>query len=87
MDDSERTCQWPLHPQFLIPGVNDSWNDFQKFCKGKVVTGNEWKVARQALHLEYKIFIAEGGSPASISKETHRSRLNSQILARACTHA
>jgi hypothetical protein len=82
MVGSDHTSQWPQHPQYLIPGVNDSWNDFQKFCKGQVVTGKEWKVAREALHAEYKIFIAEGGSPASISMETHRSRFNSEMLAR-----
>jgi hypothetical protein len=67
-----QASQWPQHPEFLIPGVNDSWNDFQKYCKGKVVTGKEWKEARQLLHAEYQRYIAEGGLPASINEETHR---------------
>ena len=69
---SEQASHWPQHPKFLIPGVNDSWNDFQKFCKGKVVTGKEWKEARQLLHAEYQTYLAEGGLPASVNEETQR---------------
>ena len=64
--------RWPDHVRFLMPGVNDTWNLFQKFSKGKAVTGAEWKEARQALHLEYQKFLAEGGSPESIIEDSHR---------------
>ncbi len=70
--DMEHASQWPQHARFLIPGVNDTWNDFQKFCKGKAVNGKEWKEARQLLHTQYQDFIAEGGSPAAIDEETQR---------------
>jgi hypothetical protein len=63
---------WPEHPRFLIPGVNDSWNDYQKFCKGKSVTGKDWKEARQALQKQYQAYLAEGGEPVLISVETQR---------------
>ncbi len=75
-----QASKWPQHPQFLIPGVNDSWNDFQKFCKGKAVTGKEWKQARQLLHEEYQKFIAEGGSPTSINEETQRFSIIPQFF-------
>ncbi len=67
-----KASQWPKHPQFLIPGVNDTWNDYQQFCKGKNVTGKEWKEARQLLHAQYQMFVAEGGPPASINEQTQR---------------
>jgi hypothetical protein len=71
-DNFKKASQWPQHPRFLIPGVNDDWNSFQKFCKGKAVTGREWKEARQLLHAQYQLYIAEGGLPATINQETHR---------------
>ncbi len=71
--DSESVqSRWPEDARFLIPGVNDTWNLFQKFSKGKSVNGRDWKVARQALHDKYQIFLAEGGSPESISEDAQR---------------
>ncbi len=64
--------QWPAHPKFLIPGVNDTWNDYQKFRKGTVVSSKDWKDARQALNAEFQRYLSEGGLPAQIEKETHR---------------
>ena len=74
-----QASQWPQHPKFLISGVNDTWNNFQKFCKGKVIAGKEWKEARQLFHAQYELYIAEGGLPVTINKETHRFN-SSQLL-------
>jgi hypothetical protein len=63
---------WPAHARFLIPGVNDSWNDYQRFCKGKAVTSKDWKEARQALQAQYQAYLADGGEPAHINTQTHR---------------
>ncbi len=74
---------WPEHARFLIPGVNDTWNDYQRLCKGMVVTGKEWKAARRALHEQYQTYLAEGGEPTHINVETHRlalTLLNSSVL-------
>ena len=85
MSTAENTQQglllWPEHARYLIPGVNDSWNDYQKFCKGKAVTGTEWKEARQALHEQYQTYLEEGGQPAHFNVETHRldHNLNSKM--------
>ncbi len=64
--------QWPEDVRFLIPGVNDTWNLFQKYCKGKTVTGTNRKDARKELYDKYQIFLAEGGSPGSIVEDSHR---------------
>jgi hypothetical protein len=71
---ADKTVQsrWPEDVRFLIPGVNDTWNFFQKFSKGKSVTGRDWKEARQALNSQYQIFLAEGGCPESILKDSQR---------------
>jgi hypothetical protein len=45
--------EWPADARFLIPGVNDTWNCFQKFCRGKVVTPMQWKVAKSELFSQY----------------------------------
>ncbi len=63
---------WPEHAQFLIPGVNDTWNSYQKFHKGVKSGSNDWKEARQALHAEFQRFLSDGGFPARIDKETQR---------------
>ena len=65
---------WPTHPKFLIPGVNDTWNDYQKFRKGAVVTSKDWKDARQALNAQFQQYLSEGGLAAQIGKDTHRSK-------------
>jgi hypothetical protein len=64
--------EWPAHARFLIPGVNDTWNNYQKFRKGGISASKDWKDARQALHAEYQQYLVEGGLPARIDKETHR---------------
>jgi hypothetical protein len=64
--------QWPTDPKFLIPGVNDTWNDYQKFRKGAVVTSKDWKDARKELNAQFQQYLSEGGLPARIEKETHR---------------
>jgi hypothetical protein len=72
MTRSMSESQWPTHPKFLIPGVNDTWNDYQKFRKGTVVTSKDWKDARQALNAEFQQFLSEGGLLAQIEKVAHR---------------
>ncbi len=64
--------RWPDDERLLIPGVNDTWNLFQKFSKGKVVTGRDWKEARQTLHDKYQTFLANGGVPESVREDTQR---------------
>jgi hypothetical protein len=65
---------WPQHGRFLIHGVNDTWNEYQKFCKGtRLVTPKDWKAARAALHAQHEEFIAEGGVPLKFDHETCRS--------------
>jgi hypothetical protein len=51
---------WPEHGRYLIPGVNDTWNCFQKFCKGASVTAAMWKEAKAVLLTEYAIHHAVG---------------------------
>jgi hypothetical protein len=77
----EQQTPWPQHGRFLIQGVNDTWNEYQKFCKEirKLATSKDWKAAREALHAEYQQFIAEGGMPLKIEKEFSRSL--------QCTHS
>ncbi len=60
---------WPQHGRFLIPGVNDTWNEYQKFCRGRLCTPDNWRSAREALHAEYQQFVAEGGIPLKIGDE------------------
>jgi hypothetical protein len=64
--------QWPTDPKFLIPGVNDTWNVYQKFRKGTVVTSKDWKDARQALNAQHQQYVSEGGLAAQIEKDSHR---------------
>jgi hypothetical protein len=52
---------WPEHPSLLIPGVNDTWNAFQREWRGKAVTSEEWKAAREELHAGFKAHLANGG--------------------------
>ena len=55
--------QWPADGRFLIPGVNDTWNEFQKKSRGQSVTSIDWKNARETLYQQFTNFIADGGSP------------------------
>lgn len=64
---------WPEHPSLLIPGVNDTWNVFQKGFRGKAVTPQEWKAAKEELHQEFKSFLASGGEPLKNKDDTFRS--------------
>ena len=61
--DADKYGSWPEHPRYLIPGINDTWNVFQKKNRGKVVTSSDWKAARCLLHAQYRKFLAEGGIP------------------------
>jgi hypothetical protein len=67
---------WPEHPRLLIPGVNDTWNDFQRFYRGKTVTPDDWKVARAVLHEDFKTYLASGGEPLQSKDDTFRSIFN-----------
>ena len=55
------TMPWPEHPKFLQPNKNDTWNDFQKLHRGKIVTTTAWREARDALHKEFREYLARGG--------------------------
>ena len=66
------SAQWPTHAKFLVRGVNDTWNDYQKFRKGVVITSKEWKDARQNLHAQFQQYLSEGGLPAHIEMEARR---------------
>ena len=63
---------WPAHAQFLIPGVNDTWNNFQKSRKGVVSTSKDWKDARQALYSEFQRYLSAGGLPLRFDKDMQR---------------
>jgi hypothetical protein len=52
---------WPDHPKFLQPNKNDTWNDFQKLHRGKIVTTTAWREARDTLHREFREYLAKGG--------------------------
>ncbi len=73
----ETATPWPLHGCLLMPGVNDTWNEFQKAWKGtgKLVNAQDWRAARAALHAQYQQFIADGGIPLQIEPETSRFSL------------
>jgi hypothetical protein len=70
----ETQSTWPQHGRFLIPGVNDTWNEFQKSRKEtrKLATSKDWREARAALHVEYQQFIDGGGIPLTIEHQTSR---------------
>lgn len=57
---------WPQHARYLVPGVNDTWNSFQKFNRGRVVRADEWRVAKNALHADFAAYLAKGGIPANL---------------------
>ena len=63
---------WPEYGCFLIPGVNDTWNEYQKSVKGKVVLSQDWKKAREILHSEYEDYLAKGGIPVRADDESRR---------------
>ncbi len=63
---------WPQHPSLLIPGWNDTWNDYQRLCKGRVATSVEWKRAKEALHQEFQAFLEHGGLPSRPDDERCR---------------
>lgn len=79
---STSTRVWPEHPRYLVPGVNDTWNEFQKFSRGKTVTPDDWKTARAALREEFRQYLAIGGEPMKGCDETFRCVLNFQIFKR-----
>jgi hypothetical protein len=56
---------WPDHGRNLIPGVNDTWNEFQSSHKGKKQASVDWKAARSVLYAQHDEFIANGGVPLS----------------------
>ena len=55
---------WAQDGSKLIPGINDTWNEFQSFSKGKAISPTDWKLARARLYEEYENHIANGGLPA-----------------------
>ena len=65
----------PFFPNGMIQGVNDTWNEYQKFCKAvqKLATSKDWKAAKKALHAEHQQFIADGGVPLKFEQESSRS--------------
>jgi hypothetical protein len=64
----QNKLEWPSHGRFLIPGVNNTWNAYQIFCRGKVKvpTTADWKEARKVLLEEYTEFLKQGGTPLEI---------------------
>jgi hypothetical protein len=65
--------KWPDRGSELVPGVNDTWNEFQKFHNGKVVTSADWRAAKQALHAEYTAYLEGGGKPNIPVHQENRS--------------
>jgi hypothetical protein len=63
---------WPVEAKLLIPGINDTWNDFQKFCKGKLITTAHWKLAREDLRKKFNEYLANGGVAEPIPEEYRR---------------
>ena len=45
--------EWPFDGRYLIPGVNDTWNCFQKKFRGKTVTAAEWREEKAKLFAHY----------------------------------
>mmetsp|Transcript_44107 Transcript_44107/g.117666 ORF Transcript_44107/g.117666 Transcript_44107/m.117666 type:complete len:105 (+) Transcript_44107:28-342(+) len=41
---------WPSRAEEVRPGINDTWNLYQQFCKGKKASVHQWKEARAKLH-------------------------------------
>ncbi len=64
---------WPKDGRFLIAGFNDSWNCFQKFNKGKLISTADWRLAREALRKSHEEFVANGGVAEQFPAEWHRS--------------
>ncbi len=50
----------------MIPGMNDTWNVYQKFKRGLSARPAEWQAARAALRCEYEDYIAGGGVPLTM---------------------
>ena len=63
---------WPTEVRFLIPGINDTWNDYQKLCKGRLTTPAEWKSAKEKLRKEFNEHLANGGLAEAIPDEWRR---------------
>ena len=61
MSNPRPLSEWPAHGRFLIPQVNDTWNCFQKFCRGKSVSAAEWKQAKAILYFQYVEHLANCG--------------------------
>jgi hypothetical protein len=68
--------KWPTRGQDLIPGVNDTWNEFQKFRVGRSVCPHEWRMARESLRQEYAELIARGLFPMQAAEGERRQSLN-----------
>jgi hypothetical protein len=67
---------WPSEAKFLIPGINDTWNDFQKLCKGKLTTTADWKLAKKKLRTEFDSHLANGGVAEAIPDDWRRYHSN-----------
>ena len=72
---------WPESGKFLIPGFNDSWNNFQKFSKGtSQISTADWRLARAALRKEYEEYVANGGTANEIPEEWQRYFVSPKLL-------
>mmetsp|Transcript_22537 Transcript_22537/g.47319 ORF Transcript_22537/g.47319 Transcript_22537/m.47319 type:complete len:122 (-) Transcript_22537:76-441(-) len=74
---------WPEHPKFLQPNKNDTWNDYQKLHRGKIVTTSAWREARDALHRDFREYLSRGGIAqvqASDLEEMERGAANARAV-------
>lgn len=72
----------PVHGQFLISGVNDTWNEFQHFSKGKHKSPADWRKARDILRCECEDHLARGGTPSKPSSLSTRFERHMAALIR-----
>jgi hypothetical protein len=71
---------WPAEAKLLIPGINDTWNDFQKARKGRLFTPSDWKLAREALRKEFNEHVMSGGVAEPIPEDWRRYLLVRQCM-------
>jgi hypothetical protein len=71
-DHLSKNMAWPEHGCFLVPGVNDTWNEFQKSSIKKDVSTKDWKAAREKLHSQFSEYLAKGGIALTAAAESCR---------------
>jgi hypothetical protein len=71
---------WPERGELLIPGINDTWNEFQKHSKGKSVSSADWKLAKEILYKEYEEHLAKGGTAEGITDDWCRLKRRFSLL-------